>query len=73
MAGKLNNSYKQAGSFLKIFYDKLNRNQRELLTAHATMPKLTKMGKLRTTIKYNTFLYGAARKIGQLVVLLVSR
>jgi len=73
MAGKLNNSYKQAGSFLKVFYDKLSKEQRVLLTAHANMPKQTKLGKFRTMLKYNTFLYGVARKVGQMIVLIFSR
>jgi len=73
MAGKLNNSYKQAGSFLRIFYDKLNDEQKELLTAHATMLRMTKAGKLRTIVKYNTFLYGIARKTGQVIVILSSK
>jgi len=72
MAGKLNNSYKQAESFLRVFYDKLSDEQKELLTAHATMQRQTKTGKLRTMLKYNTFLYGIARKAGQIIVILSS-
>ena len=73
MAGKLNNSYKQAGSFLKVFYDKLTAEQKELLTAHATMQRLSKSGKLRTMLKYNTFLYGIARKTAQVIVILANK
>jgi len=72
MAGKLNNSYKQSGSFLKVFYNKLDEKQRELLTAHATMQRQPKAGKLRTMLKYNTFLYGIARKTAQIIVILSS-
>jgi len=72
MAGKLNNSYKQAGSFLRVFYDRLDDGQRELLTAHTTLPRLTKFGKLRTILKYNTFLYGVARKVAQVIVIILQ-
>ena len=73
MAGKINNSYKQAGSFLKLYGDKLSVEQKELLAAHAGMPGLTKTGKLRTMLKYKTFLYGLARKTAQVIVLLFER
>jgi glycosyltransferase involved in cell wall biosynthesis len=72
MAGKLNNSYKQAESFLEIYKDKLTDEQRKLLTAHANMPTQTKLCKLRTIIKYNTFLCGIARKTAQIIVLLCN-
>jgi glycosyltransferase involved in cell wall biosynthesis len=69
MAEKLNNSYKQAGSFLEVFGNRLNDEQKELLAAHASMSKLSRIGKLRTMFKYNTFLYGIARKTAQIIVL----
>ena len=73
MAEKINSSYKQAASFLEMYGDKLTEEQKELVIAHASMSGRTKAGKLRTMLKYNTFLYGAARKIGQVIVLLCSR
>jgi len=73
MAEKINNSYKQAGSFLKMFSDKLTEKQKELVAAHAAMPMRSKAGKLRTMLRYNTFMYGAARKTGQVIVLLISK
>jgi len=73
MAEKINNSYRQAASFLEMYGGKLTEEQKELVTAHASMPGLTKSGKLRTMFKYNTFLYGAARKIAQVIVLICSR
>jgi len=72
MAGKLYNSYRQAGSFLKMYDERLSDEQKELLAAHASMPELTKRGKLRLIFKYKTFLCGTARKIAQVIVLLSS-
>jgi len=73
MAEKINGSYRQAASFLDMYGGKLSKEQKELVTAHASMPRLTKPGKLRTMLKYKTFLYGAARKIAQVIVLICSR
>jgi len=73
MAEKINNSYRQAASFLEMYGDKLTEEQKELVAAHASMPGLTKFGKLRVMLKYNTFLYGTARKIAQVIVLICSR
>jgi len=72
MAGKLYNSHRQAGSFLKMYDERLSDEQKELLAAHASMPELTKTGKLRLMFRYKTFLCGAARKIAQVIVLLSS-
>jgi glycerophosphoryl diester phosphodiesterase len=73
MAEKLNNSYKQAGCFLELYKNKLTKGQKELVAAHSMMPVLTKTGKLRTMLKYKTFLCGIARKTGQIIVILMSR
>jgi len=73
MAEKINSSYKQAASFLEMYGEKLTEEQKELVAAHASMPGLTKANKLRTMFKYNTFMYGAARKIAQVIVLICSR
>jgi len=73
MAEKINNSYKQAGSFLKLYKSKLTDEQKELIAAHANMPNLTKCGKLRKMLKYKTFMYGIARKTAQVIVILKVR
>jgi len=72
MAEKLNNSYRQARSFLKIYYEDLNGVQMELFSAHGSMHRRSKVGKIFTMIRYNTFLYGVARKVGQIIVILFS-
>ncbi|MCL2221737.1 MAG: glycosyltransferase family 2 protein [Oscillospiraceae bacterium] len=72
MAEKLDNSYRQARSFLKIYSDDLNGVQMELFSAHGLMNRRSKFGKLCTMIRYNTFLYSVARKVGQVIVILLS-
>jgi len=72
MASKLNNSYRQARSFLKIYSEELNGVQMELFSAHASMPRLSKLRKIITLFKYNTFLCGVPRKIAQVIVILFS-
>ena len=72
MAEKLNNSYRQARSFLKIYSSELNGVQLELFSVHGSMHRLSKFRKLYTLIRYNTFLYGKARKIAQIIVILFS-
>jgi len=70
MSGKLNDSYRQARSFLKIYSDQLNGVQLELLSAHAFMSRRSRIGKIVSLIRYNTFLCGFARKVAQIIVVL---
>ena len=72
MAQKLNDSYRQARSFLKIYSKQLNGVQLELVSAHAYMPRRTRFGKIISLFKYNTFLCGTARKVAQVIVILFS-
>ena len=72
MADKLNNSYRQARSFLKIYSEDLTGVQLELFSAHSSMPRYSKLGKIITMIRYNTFLCGVARKVGQIIVILLG-
>ena len=73
MASMINDSYKQAGSFLETFKDKLTGDQLELLKAYASIPGLSRVKKLRTVFKYKTFMHGVARKTAQLMILLGHR
>jgi len=70
MSGKLNDSYRQARSFIKIYSDLLNGVQLELLSAHAYMSRRSRLGKIISLIRYNTFLCGFARKVAQVIVIL---
>ena len=70
MAEIISESYRQARDFLNMYYDRLSDEQISLLKAYASIPKLSKIGKLRTTVKNRTYMHGVARKTAQIVVLL---
>ena len=70
MAAMIDDSYKQAGSFLKLYCDKLSKEKSELICAYASIPDLSRAAKLRTVMKYKTFMYGFSRKAAQIVILL---
>jgi len=73
MTAKINDSHRQAESFLNLYRDKLSESQKELLNAYALIPQLSKIKKLQTKIKYKTFRYGFARKIAEIMILLIER
>ena len=73
MAGMINDTYKQAGSFFELFGDKLTEEQSELIKAYASIPGLTRFKRLCTVVKYKTFMHGTARKTAQIMFLLGRR
>ena len=70
MAEMINESYKQAGSFAKLYKDDLDEKESEILNAYASIPGLSRIKKLRTVFKYKTFMHGVARKAAQIMILL---
>jgi len=68
MASMIDDSYKQAGSFLDMFTDKLPAESIALLSAYKSIPELSRVKKLRTIMKYRTYMHGAARKIAQIMI-----
>ena len=73
IAEKVNNSYKQAESFLSYYYDKLSDEQRNFLKTYASIPKLSKLQKIRTTAKLNAKMYGLSRRFARTIVILTER
>jgi len=73
IAEKVNNSYRQAGSFLLEFSDKLTEGQKDLLRDYSSMPNMTRAGRLRTIVKHKAYMYGTARKIARIIILLKER
>jgi len=73
MSSMINDSYRQAGIFLEIYKDKLTAEKLELLSAYASIPGLSRIKKLRTVMKYKTFMNGFARKVAQVMILIGSR
>jgi len=73
MAGKINDSYKQAGAFLEVYRDKLTGEMLDLLDAYSSVPGLSRVKKLRTVMKYRTYMHGFARKVAQVMILLGNR
>lgn len=70
MTQDVENTYRQAESFLRLFSDKLTDNQRELLSAYSSIPRMSRIKKLCTVFKYNFFMHGLPRKAAQIMILL---
>jgi len=73
MAGLIDDSYAQAGSFVDLHREKLSEEQLKLLAAYASIPGLSRVKRLQTVFKYKTFMHGTARKVMQVIFLLVNR
>jgi glycosyltransferase involved in cell wall biosynthesis len=73
MTGIINGSYRQAGSLLQLYGPILSEAQKEMLGAYASVPSLSRMGRLGTVFKYKTFMHGTARKTAQIMILLKER
>jgi len=70
MSLMIDDSYKQAGVFFELFKDKLPAEKLELISSYASILGLSRFKKLRTVIKYKTFMNGFARKAAQIMILL---
>ena len=73
MAGMIDDSYRQAGAFLMLYGSKLNADKAELLSVYSSIPYYSRVKRLKTVKKYKTFMYGFARKVAQIMILLGSR
>jgi len=69
MAEKVNDSYKQAGCFLKAYFSRLSNDQQELLSAYASLAQQTKIKSIKTMVKYKTFMCGFARRTAQIIII----
>jgi len=69
-ASMINDSYRQAGAFLKMYKNDLTGEKAELLYSYASLSKASRIKKIRTIIRYKTFLHGIARKVFQIIILL---
>lgn len=72
MAGMIQDSYRQAGSFLEQYKNDINKKDLELFEAYSSMVGLSAFKKLRIILKYKTLMTGFARKTMQIVLLFVS-
>jgi glycosyltransferase involved in cell wall biosynthesis len=73
MTDALDKTYKQAGSFSRTFDDRFSPEQKLLLEAYSSMPKMSGLKKLKTLNKYKTFKHGFARKTAQIIIALTER
>jgi hypothetical protein len=72
MASMIDDSYKQSEAFLKLYGDKLTKENAELIGAYASIRNLSRIKKFRTIKKYNTYMHGFARRTAQIMILLIS-
>jgi len=72
MSAMIEDSYKQAGVFVEINRDKIIEDKLELLCAYASIPGLPLIKRLKTVMKYKTFMNGFARKAIQVFILLIA-
>jgi len=63
----LGETYRQAGSFLSVYKDSLSGVNLELLTAYASVPRVSKLKKWKILFRYRTWKNGYIRKIAQLI------
>ncbi|MCL2627449.1 MAG: glycosyltransferase family 2 protein [Oscillospiraceae bacterium] len=72
MAAMIDDSYKQAGAFLRLYEDKLPKDKYEMIQAYASIPRLSRIKRLKTVMKYKAFMHGFARKTAQIMILFTS-
>jgi hypothetical protein len=73
MSSMINDSYKQCGAFLKIYEDKLTKENAELIGAYASLGGLSRIKRLKTIKKYNTYMHGFARRTAQIGIALFGK
>ena len=61
----LDDTYKQAEEFLKIYEPLLTADQKKLIKDYIKIPRLSKTKKIGMLFKHNFFKHGLSRKIGQ--------
>ena len=72
MSSMINDSYKQSEAFLKMYEDKLTKENVELIGAYASMRKISRLKRLKTIKKYKTYMHGFARRTAQIMILIIS-
>ena len=73
MSEKVNDSYKQAGSFLSYYKNRLTGDEKKLLEAYSKIPEMSRFGRLRTVMKHKTFMHSFSRKAARMILLLKER
>jgi hypothetical protein len=73
MASMIDDSYKQAEAFMKMYGDKLTSENAELIGAYASLRNLSGIKKLKTIKKYNTYMHGFARRAAQIGIALFEK
>jgi len=72
MASMIDDSYKQAEAFLKMYEDKLSKENAELIGAYASIRSLSGIKTIKTIKKYKTYMNGFARRAAQVLILIIS-
>jgi glycosyltransferase involved in cell wall biosynthesis len=72
MSSMINDSYKQAEVFSRMYGDKLSIENAELLGAYASLRNLSRLKRVRTVRKYKTYMHGFARRAAQIGILIIS-
>jgi len=73
MSSMIDDSYKQAEAFLKMYEDRLTKENAELIGAYASMSGLSRLKRLRIVGKYKMYMHGFARRAAQIVILIGFR
>ena len=78
MSSMIDDSYKQAGAFLKMYSapehgDELSAEKQKLLKAYSSIPYCSRIKRFQTVKKYKTYMHGFARKAAQRMILLIEK
>ena len=63
----LNNSYRQAEALLKLYYNKLDDQQKNIIIQYINVPNCHKLKKIKILIKFGFLKNGIARKIAHIL------
>jgi len=73
MSLMIDDSYEQAGVFLRIYEDLLSADKQKLLRAYSSIPYYSRRKRFQTVKKYKTYMHGFARKVAQRMILMRNR
>jgi glycosyltransferase involved in cell wall biosynthesis len=65
----LNDTYRQAGSFLALYKHLLTPEYRELITAYSSIPEKSKIDRVKILFKYGTWKNGLIRRVAQIIAI----
>ena len=68
----VSDTYRQAGSLLNLYHNHLSNEHKDLLSAYSSIPRCSKIKRLRILFKYKVFMYGVIRKLGQIFIILTE-